>query len=41
LHCVRAQNGVEAFNTNINQFWPKPARTQFGRFAKLNLLVTF
>lgn len=34
-------NGVEAYNNRVNAVYPKPVRTQFGRFAKLNFQLTF
>ena len=34
-------NGVEAYNNPVNDVYPKPVRIQFGRFVKLNMLVTF
>ena len=34
-------NGVEAYNNRVNAVYPKPVRTQFGRFAKLNFQMTF
>jgi hypothetical protein len=34
-------NGIEAYNIVLNQYYPRPVRTQFGRFAKFTILMTY
>ncbi len=34
-------NGVEAFNGRVNDTYPTPSRTQFGRYAKFNITLNY
>jgi hypothetical protein len=34
-------NSVEAFNDRVNATYPGPVRTQFGRFARVNILINY
>ena len=34
-------NGIEAYNIVLNHLYPRPVRTQFGRFAKFTILMTY
>ena len=34
-------NSVEAFNDRVNATYPGPVRTQFGRFARINILINY
>ena len=34
-------NGVEAFNGRVNDTYPTPTRTQFGRYAKFKITLNY